>query len=529
LTIATVGGTMASNPMVDGIRLGIDFGTTHTVVAACDRGNHPVIGFADTDEEWRDTYPSVVAERDGELRFGLRALDVAEEPGWVLVRSFKRWLSDPAITPDSEVELGAATVGVLDLLTRFLTQLRADLIERSNAPVPLVGGTVMTAAVATPAHARSAQRFLTLEAFRAAGFEVDAMIAEPSAAAVEYGRRYAKTFSANRTSIVVYDLGGGTFDASFLRIHGRSHEVVSSTGLSRVGGDDFDTELANLAVADLDALSAESRRRLLEQCRLQKERLTPSTRRVVLELGACLTAGDRDRLGITEDEAATVTTAALYEACAPMIEATIEATDRMLAAQGMDEVAGIYLVGGASALPAVGRRLRAKYGRRVHRTAYPSAATAIGLAIAFDPSSPVDVADRFARKFGVFRDDRAGAEVSFDPIFDLDTAIPLAGRTVATRTYRAAHNVGHYRFVECDALGEEGVPCGEVTPFADVYFPFDATLQAADDLTRVPIARTDGEWPLIEERYSIDINGIVDLTITAVDAGYQQIYRLGAV
>ena len=515
------------------MRLGIDFGTTHTVVAACDRGNYPVVGFTDADGEWSNTYPSIVAERRGVLRFGPLAAEVAGDPEWTSVRSFKRWLSRPGVRPDSLVKIGSTELDLLTLVSRFLAQLKADLIERSNFPAALTADSELVTVVATPAHARSSQRFLTLEAFRQAGFHVDAMVAEPSAAAVEYARRYASTFSARRQAIIVYDLGGGTFDASLLRIHGRMHDVVTSTGLQRAGGDDFDERLAELALdsvgASIDQLSARGQHQLLMHCRAQKERLNPSTRRVMVELGATLDAADRDATGIGEDDAPRVTTDDFYAACEPLISETIAATERMLEGRALEEIAGIYLVGGGSTLPPVGRQLRARFGRRVHRSAYPSGATAIGLAIAFDPSEEVHISERFARKFGVFRDERDGADMCFDAIFDLDTAVPAAGKTVATRTYRAAHNLGHYRFVECDAVGEGGVPCGEVTPFADVRFPFDEQLQAADvDLRDVEIARSAATWPLIEERYSIDANGIVDLTITSVDVGYQQVFKLGS-
>src|SRR5690606_10097503 len=118
---------------------------------------------------------------------------------------------------------------------------------------------------------------------------------------------------------------------------------------------------------------------------------------------------------------------------------------------------GVYLVGGGSGLPLVGRMLRGRYGRRVHRSAPPAASTAIGLAIAADPDSGFTMSDRLSRGFGVFRESRAGEGVAFDPIFTRDAALPEEGRSIVTRRYRAAHNLGWFRFVEhaaVDAAGE---------------------------------------------------------------------------
>jgi molecular chaperone DnaK (HSP70) len=102
------------------VRLGIDFGTTRTVVACTDRGNYPVIGFHDEAGDPIEWYPSVAAERDGELRFGFEALKVAGDPSWSLLRSFKRFLSTPHSSPDFEVEIGSTRISGVELLTRFL-------------------------------------------------------------------------------------------------------------------------------------------------------------------------------------------------------------------------------------------------------------------------------------------------------------------------------------------------------------------------------------------------------------------------
>ena len=516
------------------MRLGIDFGTTRTVVACCDRGNYPVLSFLDDAGEPLDFYPSVVAEKQGELRFGLEALRLAQDPSWIVLRSFKRVLSRPRASPDAEVKIGSTRISVSDLLARFLLSLRDAILHGSNRPKARGDDGKLTAVVATPANAHGSQRFVTLDAFRRAGFEVISLLNEPSAAGFEYTHRHRSTITSRREHIVVYDLGGGTFDASLVHLSGRSHDALATAGLNNLGGDDFDACLASV-VADAAKLSRKDLPNrlavaLADACRDAKERLNPNSRRIAIDLEACLGS----RAPVPE---ITVSVADFYEACTPLVERTIEAMQPVMArldsdeAGAMAEIAGIYVVGGASALPIVGRRLRDRFGRRVHRSPYPSAAIAIGLAIAADEDAGFELSDRLSRHFGVFREGDGGREVIFDPIFDREARVPSAGQApfVSRRVYRAAHNVGRYRFVECAALDQLGVPHGDITAFNDVFFPFDRALRATRaDLAEVPVRRLPGEGPLIQEQYAITPHGIVEVTITDLEAGYQRIYQVGA-
>ena len=195
---------------------------------------------------------------------------------------------------------------------------------------------------------------------------------------------------------------------------------------------------------------------------------------------------------------------------------------------GADDLAAVYVVGGASSLPIVGRALRETFGRRIRRSPYPAASTAMGLAMGFADDRAV-VRERLARSFGVFREARNGQEVAFDPIFNARTQVPdKKTRTEEVRTYRPVHNIGHFRYVECGWLDPAGSPDGDITPFADLLFPFDPALRdrAPDELARQPIERNDGARPLIEERYSVNDHGVIDVTITDVESGFQTRHRL---
>src|SRR5207302_1038877 len=132
--------------------------------------------------------------------------------------------------------------GLLDGLT---SALLSALRQSSNLGVP--AGEELKIVLGVPAHANSNQRFLTVESFRNAGFEVLGVLNEPSAASIEFGHRQRQS-KAGPETILVYDLGGGTFDASLVTLDENVHHVVASEGISTTGGDDFDQILAELAL-----------------------------------------------------------------------------------------------------------------------------------------------------------------------------------------------------------------------------------------------------------------------------------------
>src|SRR6516164_27385 len=491
------------------MRVGIDFGTTHTVVAAVDRGNYPVVSF-----DGLDTWPSIIAANAaGELRFGADAAAVRHDPGWSVLRSFKRLLTEAG--PQTEVNLAGRNHLLADLLTGFLAQLKSDLQRRSNAG--LAPGETLEAAISVPANASSAQRLLTLDAFVAAGFHIVALLNEPSAASLEYAHRYRSTITAKREYVLVYDLGGGTFDASLLKMTGHAHEVVISEGIQRLGGDDFDEAILELVLSrsNLQQTDPATRDVLREECVARKEAIGPQTRRFLADLSAV----DRPPFSCAVDD--------VYSACAPLVDKTTELLDRVLCDVTWSEVAGIYVVGGAGAFPLISRMLRTTFGdKRVKRSPHPFAATAIGLAVFLHKEAGFALSERFSRNFGVFREAEAGAGVVFDPIVCKDVSLPPDGQTplVVRRTYRAAHNIGRFRFVECSRL-VNGRPDGDVTPYDPVLFPFDPALHDRDDLGRQPVGRWN-DGPDVEERYVVARGGAVEVTLTTHPAGFRRTFRL---
>jgi molecular chaperone DnaK (HSP70) len=517
------------------VKLGIDFGTTRTVVACADRGNYPLLGFTDDAGDSHDWIPSVVAEHEGELLFGFDAL-AARTARATVVRSFKRLLSGADVTPGRQVEIGSVSITTSDLVTRFLAHVRDAVLERSSLARPSKGrkgdteSETIRSVVAVPANASGAQRLLTLDAFRRAGLNPIAMLNEPSAAGFEYTHRHRDTLTSKRDHVVVYDLGGGTFDASLVRMRGANHEVLSTAGVNELGGDDFDEVILDLVLGKARVAKAElpppALARLRDQCRDAKERLNPSSRKLSVDLEEALGEGSTDKSEIA------IAVAEIYEACGPLVEASIDAMlpvmSKLEGTEERDDIAGIYVVGGASELPIVGRTLRTRFGRRVHRSPYASGAIAIGLAIACDEGTGFELVDRLSRTFGVFREAHAGSEITFDPIFTKDTVLPSAGNAPLAfrRQYRAAHNIGHFRFLECSAMSDDGRPRGHMVFSGDVLFPFEPRL--GDDISGVPVERTHVSGPRIEEEYVLDEHGIVAVTIKNLDAGFERVFQLGA-
>lgn len=502
------------------MRLGVDFGTTTTAIAIVDRGNYPIVSFVNNNDDTVDFVPSIIALDGDRLVYGFDAEDAARE-GAPHLRSFKRLLSDPSVTDTSTLRLGNHSISILDALTGFLSYVVRQL--RTNSSIAsLPDSEPLEALVGIPAHAWSAQRFLTLEAFRRAGWDVLAMVNEPSAAGFEYTHRHAGTLNSKRTAILVYDLGGGTFDASIVSATGTLHEVMGSRGLNMVGGDDFDvvlaTRLAAAAGTDSGKLGDEAWERLIEDSRDAKETLSPSTKFITVPV---------------DGNPVTIPVTNFYEAATPLVEATIEAMEPLLVpdASGVGQlggdIAGLYVVGGGSQLPLVARVLRSRFGRRVHRSPHTAASTAIGLAIGADPEAAYTVREQLSRGVGVFREREAGSFISFDTLLEPNTELAPGETLTIKRCYRAAHNIGYFRFVEYSSFDEAGVPRGDLQPYGEVIVPFDRSLRRSDiDLSAVPVIRTE-DGPLIEESYIVDENGMVTVEITDLEAAYTVTRPLG--
>lgn len=482
------------------VRLGIDFGTTRTVVAAVDRGNYPLLLFDGPDGAHMDWFPSVVAVRGSERLYGWQAWACQQDPEWTIVRSLKRVLQDAG--PNTILELAEQQVPLIQVLREMAGALCAVLPQEK-----------LEVMLGVPANANSNQRFLTVEAFRSAGCDVVGLLNEPSAASIEFGHK-------NKINgvILVYDLGGGTFDASLVEVGEKTHRPIATEGIATLGGDDFDEILAELATSsdERNGLSQAEHFRLLEECRVRKEALNPNTRRIVVDLESV-----REGWGTV-----TVPIADYYELCRPLVDETLHVVEDLLEAQG-GEIEALYVTGGGSELPIVGRVLREHFGKRIRRSVHARSATALGLAIQADEQAGYVLREKFTRHFGVWREGDAGSRIVFDPLFQKGVPLPAPGERPLEirRRYTPVHNIGHFRYLECTHLDSDRQPCGDVTVWDDIQFPFDPALRDLEsaEVAHSPAARSH----TVEETYAIDASGTVSIHIANLTANYERVYRLG--
>jgi hypothetical protein len=329
--------------------------------------------------------------------------------------------------------------------------------------------------------------------------------------------------------LLVYDLGGGTFDVSLVEVDDRTHSVLASEGIATLGGDDFDEVLAELALeaaglsaAERDSLTQAEHFLLHEECRQKKEALHPNTRRISIDLESV-----RDGWGQVS-----VNVADFYERCRPLVDETVFSAESLLAAHNLSgdsaQIDALYMTGGGSELPLVARVLRDGFGRRVRRSAYTRSATAIGLAIQADSQTGYVLREKFTRHFGVWREAEGGRSIVFDPLFLRGTALPGPGEPplVRERSYTPVHNIGHFRYLECSNRTDESEPSGDITIWDEIRFPFDPKINNEEDLGLLAVVHSTPECQ-VEETYSCDASGTVTVTIANLTAGYSRTYQVG--
>jgi molecular chaperone DnaK (HSP70) len=488
------------------IRVGVDFGTTHTIVALVDDGNHPVLTLPfDYDGEplASDQTPSCLTWFRDRFYYGPAALrcfyDHLDEA--VLAPSIKRLLRDWQV--GAVLKVGAEDHPVLDLLAGFLSAVRNAVLASLDLPEA-----VIETVIAVPANASSSQRFVTLEAFRRAGFQVLRILDEPVASGIQFVHERYKRWDRVQADVIIYDLGGGTFDTTLLSIdHGR-YDPLRSQGISHLGGDDFDEMLLELVEARIgSSFSDRDRPRMRRVVREVKEGIGPYTQKLLVE---------------TPEGVAAVPIRAFHDAARPLIQKTIDLVDRVLTeTKGRAEPDRIVLAGGGSLLAAIPKMLKERYGRaRIHQGLYPLASVAIGAAI--QAGSPgLTIEDRLTTHFGVLRVRNQGEEY-LDVIFEKGQKRPGPGQAALVRRppYDPRHNIGRFRYLECDDLNPNGpLPAGETVYWNEILFPYDRALnpagRRAPDLGPADIVPADHlGHERIQEEYVLDEYGIVTARIS---------------
>jgi molecular chaperone DnaK (HSP70) len=520
-------------------RLGIDYGTTNTVVVCSDRGYYPVVPHTvqtAVGTVASPIFPSVaVLDREtGGYCFGAEAERLLSRPDsahrYHAIRSLKRWVRSYTEGRLIGQELVASGFDPALVLRRFAEALRASL-----AGSGLFGSEEPMEAVLTwPANANGAQRYLTRRCFREAGFQILDGINEPTAAAIEFADRLARgdRAAARRmsTSVAVFDLGGGTFDVSLVRVQGPEFTVIESMGIEQLGGDDFDAVLARLFAEalgiDLASLDPFQRSLLLQIARQQKESIASgAVRSLVFAPEDVGWKGDAVRVSLRKYYAELT---ALLE---PALEKMVSVVRGPAAHRaGIDEKAlqAIYLVGGSSLLPLVPQRVAERFpGVRLILSDKPFTATAMGAAI--HSAQTVQVHDILSRTFGVMRLADGGAREVFSPIFRAGTPLPSPHGPLLEHTaeYSPQHNIGHLRYLECVAMDPAGRPAEGIRYWSDTLFPYDPSIPPGVAMTPDQIASRDALLRTrVREHYTCDPDGVITARLTRCCDGYASVYEI---
>jgi molecular chaperone DnaK len=378
--------------------VGIDLGTTNSCVAVARNGRAQVLA----SRLGQRTLPSVVAfDEQGRLLVGHPAKAQRLLNPQHSVYGFKRLVGRPFASPAVQAcrdrfhyqvvpgPEGAAAVRFAG--REFSLQQIAALVlaELREVASEALGETVERAVVTVPAHYNDLQREAVRQAAGLAGLAVDRIVSEPTAAALAFG--YGKGLDEQ---VLVYDLGGGTFDASVLRIRGELYEVVSTGGETFLGGADFDAQLVDhlaWAFAERHGTALPPDRPVWQRLHAAAEELKialSDRERVVARLPGLGRSGTGEAL----DLEVAVTRAELEALTGQLIDRSLAICREVLEARqlGPDDVQEVLLVGGQSRMPLVWTRTREFFGRDPSRGVHPDEAVAIGAALLADSAGRVD-------------------------------------------------------------------------------------------------------------------------------------------
>jgi molecular chaperone DnaK (HSP70) len=222
-----------------------------------------------------------------------------------------------------------------------------------------------------------------------------------------------------------------------------------------------------------------------------------------------------------------------YEHCRPLIESTREVVESLLEGQPDYPLDTLYVTGGGSELPPVARVLKETFGRRVKRSAYMRSASAVGLAIRAGAQTDRvadQITDQFTENFGLWRESDDGQNITFDLIFPRGAKLPSPGEPAlhSERAYQPAHNIGHFRYLECTHLNPHGQPTGEITNWDEILFPFDRQLQQEAELAEQEVRRFGApQGFVVREDYTCDASGNLRVTISTESSGFAREYNIG--
>ena len=344
--------------------IGIDLGTTNSCVAVIEGGEAVVIPNA----EGARTTPSVVAfKKDGERIVGRVARQQAVSAPDRTIASIKRDMGT-----DRKVSIDGKDYTPQEVSAMILAKLKADAEA-------YLGDTVTEAVITVPAYFTDAQRQATKDAGRIAGLEVKRIINEPTAAALAYG-----VDKEDAQKVMVYDLGGGTFDVSIIEMGDGVQEVLATAGNNRLGGDDFDQKIVDWMISSFKAETGVD----LSADKMAVQRLREAAEKTKIELSGS-TSSNINLPFITADATGpkhldlTLTRAKFNELTASLVEATMAPVRQALSDSGLSasQVDKVLLVGGSTRIPAVQEAIQKFMGKEPFKGINPDECVAMGAAL----------------------------------------------------------------------------------------------------------------------------------------------------
>ena len=344
--------------------IGIDLGTTNSCVAVIEGGEAVVIPNA----EGSRTTPSVVHfKKDGERVVGRVARQSAVSAPERTIASIKRDMGT-----DRKVTIDGKSYTPQEISAMILAKLKADAEA-------YLGDTVTEAVITVPAYFTDAQRQATKDAGKIAGLEVKRIINEPTAAALAYG-----IDKENDQKIMVYDLGGGTFDVSIIEMGDGVQEVLATAGNNRLGGDDFDQKIVEWLISSFRAESGVD----LSADKMAVQRLREAAEKAKIELSGS-TSSNINLPFITADASGpkhldlTLTRAKFNELTASLVEATMGPVRQALSDSGLTpaQIDKVLLVGGSTRIPAVQEAIQRFMGKEPFKGINPDECVAMGAAL----------------------------------------------------------------------------------------------------------------------------------------------------